>query len=106
MAESNDVRTKSYTFLKEAVKVVNSLLVHHRAEWPTLLMECYQQSYNTWILPPHCVSSDHVNDGAYIPAASKLELVINPFKSQMILKDTMKNPMDGSLLHKIFLGCG
>jgi len=58
------------SFPKEAVKVVSSLLVSNRAEWPTLLMNCYWQLHNTWILPPHCIVSEHDDAGVYIPAAS------------------------------------
>jgi len=57
------------TFLKEAVKLVNSLL--DRVERPRLLMDCYRRLYNTWILPPHRVSSERDDDGAYIAAASE-----------------------------------
>jgi len=53
------------------VKVVSSLLAHHRAERPTIVMECYRTLYNTWILPPHRVSSERDNDGAYIPVVSE-----------------------------------
>jgi len=52
------------SFHMAAWDVVCSLLVVGRAEWPTLLMNCYRRLYDTWLLPPRPISSELGDDNA------------------------------------------
>jgi len=50
------------SFHMAAWDVVCSLLVVGRAEWPTLLMNCYRRLHDTWLLPPPRVSLERDDD--------------------------------------------